>query len=73
MNDSEQPLVANIRVNVVVYKPKENNEFDFAMIEKASFSTQLSSADNHECYKEVQKLLTKTKKVWPELQEQQTP
>ena len=73
MNDPQQPLVANIRVNVVVYKPKENNEFDFAMIEKASFSTQLSSADNNECYKEVQKLLKKTKKVWPELQEQQTP
>ena len=73
MSDSKLPFVANIRVNVVVYKPKEDDTFDFALIEKSSFSSQLSSEDNYECHKEVRKLLAETEKTWPALEEQRAP
>tara|TARA_B100000586_G_C20019717_1_gene388442 strand:- start:452 stop:673 length:222 start_codon:yes stop_codon:yes gene_type:complete len=73
MKEEQKPFVANIRVNVVVYKPKEDGQFDFALIDKASFSSQLSGTDNYECHKEIQKLLTETKETWPKLQNQASP
>jgi hypothetical protein len=73
----QQPFVANVRVDVVAYRPfidkKRVQQFEFALIEKASFSTELSSTDMFECQKEVVKLLTKTEKTWPPLRETKAP
>ena len=64
MNDS---CVATVSINVVVYRPNQDNKFDFITIDADSFASQLSSVDALNCSKEVKELLGKTKEVWPNI------
>ena len=62
-----EPCLATIKINVVVYKPRPPGEdgYDIVLVDSDSFVSALSSEDDHECSKEIKKLLQKTKKSWP--------
>jgi hypothetical protein len=56
---------ATVKINVVVYKPKDGEAgFDIVLVDTDSFAVKLSNEDSHECSKEIQKLLAKTKETW---------
>lgn len=55
----------------MIHKPVKNEEgydaFEIDGIESDSFASELTGTDDHECSKEVQSLLVKTKEMWPAL------
>ena len=61
--------LATIKINVVVYKPKDEQVegFDILLIDDDSFTSELLVKNDHECAKEIKKLLEKTKTNWPKI------
>tara|TARA_Y100001949_G_C15693725_1_gene203589 strand:- start:232 stop:429 length:198 start_codon:yes stop_codon:yes gene_type:complete len=58
--------LASIKINVVVYRPNdtEADGYNIILVDADSFISELSGENDHECSKEIKKLLEETKENW---------